>query len=155
MALNGPVPKDNPLRPELRKHEWIDVPDVPYEGPIPVKLPKYRLVPHKDGAYEDEVLQLTRDWWATVCRMPHCVLWTEADWRFALSSALVADMAYRGVSTAATELRNREKVLGTTLDYRRALRIRHVDPESNVPESNPSTPANVISMDRRSRVNAS
>jgi hypothetical protein len=32
-----------------------------------------------------------------------------------------------------TELRNREKVMGTTHDYRRALRIRYVAPSARAP----------------------
>ena len=34
---------------------------------------------------------------------------------------MIADAAFTGGIGAATELRNREKVLGTTVDYRRAL----------------------------------
>jgi hypothetical protein len=33
----------------------------------------------------------------------------------------------------ATELRNREKVLGTTIDSRRDLRIRYTEPASSPP----------------------
>ena len=71
---------------------------------------------------------MTRQWWDTVSTMPHCVLWSPADWMFALTTATVADAAFCGISSAATELRNREKVLGTTVEYRRDLRIRYVDP---------------------------
>jgi hypothetical protein len=60
-------------------------------------------------------------------RMPHCVLWTQADWEFALDSIEIAAQFYEGDSRLATELRNREKLLGTTLDFRRDLRIRYVD----------------------------
>jgi hypothetical protein len=55
----------------------------------------------------------------------HC--WTE-----------VEDSPYTGGPIGlATELRNREKVLGTTIDSRRDLRIRYTDPRR--PRSRTST----------------
>ncbi|HEY8661990.1 MAG TPA: hypothetical protein VIL68_00085, partial [Propionibacteriaceae bacterium] len=70
---------------------------------------------------------ITRDWWDTISSMPHCILWTGSDWVFALATAIVADAAFTGGVGAATELRNREKILGSTFDYRRSLRIRYMD----------------------------
>jgi hypothetical protein len=98
-------------------HEWVDVPDVPYAGEAP-DLPT-------EVAWQ---LQ-TRRWWDTVCRMPHCALWTEAEWRVALETAYVADAFYSGKTTTASELRRRECALGMTLDARRDLRIRYVPVE--------------------------
>ena len=72
----------------------------------------------------------TRRWWKAVSRMPQCALWSEADWDFALQTALVAAAFHRGDVKAATELRQREKVMGTTMDARRDLRIRYVPPET-------------------------
>lgn len=69
----------------------------------------------------------TKRWWKTVSRMPHCVLWTEADWQFALDTALIAAGFHAGDMRLATELRAREKILGTTADARRDLRIRYID----------------------------
>jgi hypothetical protein len=43
---------------------------------------------------------------------------------------------------AATELRNREKILGTTFDYRRSLRIRYVDHPAET-----GADAEVVSLD--------
>jgi hypothetical protein len=71
----------------------------------------------------------TRRWWAAVSAMPHCVLWTDTDWRYALDTARVAACFHSGDVRWASELRTREKVLGTTLDSRRDLRIRYVDPD--------------------------
>lgn len=65
--------------------------------------------------------------------MPHCKLWTPGDWQFAILTAHVADMAYRGHTGSAAELRNREKVMGTTYEYRRDQRIRYVAPLQEVP----------------------
>lgn len=106
--------------------DWVEVPNVPYEGERP-ELPASRTVVTRDGQVQVDLQPLTLRWWDTVSRMPHCSLWTESDWMFALTTATVADAAFCGIASAATELRNREKVMGTTVEYRRDLRIRYVD----------------------------
>lgn len=73
----------------------------------------------------------TKRWWATVATMPHCVLWTDADWQFAFDTALVAAAFHAGNTRLATELRNREKTMGTTVEARRDLRIRYRVTEPN------------------------
>ncbi len=45
-----------------------------------------------------------------------------------MDTAIVAAAFHSGSVAAAAELRQREKILGTTLDARRDLRIRYVDP---------------------------
>jgi hypothetical protein len=62
--------------------------------------------------------------------MPHCVLWHDSDWAYALDTAVVHDQASYGSVSAMAELRLREKSLGTTFDARRDLRIRYVEPET-------------------------
>lgn len=109
-------------------HDWVEIPDKPYTGRVPVTLPAQRTVSTADGPRSVPVLKETKNWWAAVRRMPHCAMWTPTDWQFALSTALVVDMAYRGVSGAQVEQRQRERTLGTTMDARRDLRIRYVDP---------------------------
>lgn len=80
--------------------------------------------------------------WAAWAGMPHCVLWQASDWSFALATLELAARFRDGGGTGlATELRNREKVLGTTLDFRRGLRIRYVEPGAA------ATPASVTSLD--------
>lgn len=106
--------------------DWTEVPNVPYAGDVP-ELPGERTVITRDGQEQVALQALTKQWWESVSSMPHCVLWTRSDWMFALSTATVADAAFCGVSSAATELRNREKVMGTTVEFRRDLRIRYVD----------------------------
>jgi hypothetical protein len=61
--------------------------------------------------------------------MPHCVLWYPSDWQFALDTAMVHASAAHGSVSAMGELRQREKIMGTTVDARRDLRIRYVDEE--------------------------
>ena len=106
--------------------DWTEVQNVPYSGERP-DLPKTRTVISREGQESVTLQAMTKQWWEAISTMPHCVLWTSSDWMFALSTATVADAAFCGVSSAATELRNREKVLGTTVEYRRDLRIRYVD----------------------------
>ncbi len=107
--------------------EWTDVLDVPYSGTVP-ELPRRRRVILQFGATKDVTLHaLTKAWWRDVSRMPHCLLWSRSDWRFAITTALVADAFHYGHGPSGTELARREKVLGTTVDARRDLRIRYVD----------------------------
>jgi hypothetical protein len=106
--------------------EWTEVLNAPYTGEIP-ELPPSRTVITRDGQEQVDLQPLTAKWWESVTTMPHCVLWAPSDWMFALTTATVADAAFCGISSAATELRNREKVMGTTVEFRRDLRIRYVD----------------------------
>ena len=108
-------------------HEWTEVPNVPFAGKPPVGLPATRTVLLEDGPADIKLHSQTKAWWRRIARMPHCRLWSESDWEFALETALVADALFYGRTTAATELRQREKVLGTTVDARRDLRIRYVE----------------------------
>jgi hypothetical protein len=51
--------------------------------------------------------------------------WQRSDWEFALDSIELAGMLHdTGETKYASELRNRERDLGTTLEYLRDLRIR-------------------------------
>lgn len=103
-----------PIRHRTRPvHDWIEVEHAPFEGAPP--LP---------GRWSASVMR----WWHAVSRMPHCVLWDESDWQFAFDTARVAKAFYGGKLGAAVELRQRERILGTTVDARRDLRIRYVDP---------------------------
>ena len=114
MAQPGPKPKPEDQRRNQNRptHDWVTVPDIPYAGaaPNPGRLPAR-----------------TKQWWAAIVRMPHCVLWTESDWQFAIDTAWVhATWAKTHAAGQAAELRIREKTMGTTADARRDLRIRYV-----------------------------
>ena len=100
-------------------HDWIEVERIPFVGgsKLPVHQPNGKLWPKP-----------TRHWWQVVSAMPHCVLWDEGDWQFAVDTAVIAAAFHDGDMRVTTELRQREKILGTTLDARRDLRIRYVDP---------------------------
>lgn len=125
MAHSGPAAKAN-KHGRTPTADWIDVPDVPYGGPWP-DLPKLR-----GGGKWNE---LALEWWNEVRVMPHCVLWEKTDWLYATHTALMMhywfrDMASGEATTSqATEIRRREDHIGTTLESRRKLRIRYVEPE--------------------------
>jgi hypothetical protein len=89
----------------------------------------------------------TLQWWDILIHMPHCVLWDDSDWQFALETALLAATFHAGDARVANELRQREKIMGTTMDARRDLRIRYVD---SVEEN--ADPAIVTAMESYRRV---
>lgn len=115
-------------------HEWTDVPNVPFK-----KAPKFHLLPSLN--------EQTQRWWKAVSTMPHCVLWTKTDWQFAMDTALLHHGVVLGDTPRAAEVRQREKIMGTTHDFRRDLRIRYVDP-SDDDEGRPAG-SNVRSIDSR------
>jgi hypothetical protein len=119
MPVTGRKPKpDGQKRNRMKPvHDWVEVQDVPFSSGRP--LPR---APRWVGQWP----AATKRWWATVSTMPHCVLWDNSDWGFAEDTALLAARFHEGDVRVATELRNREKVLGTTIDFRRDLRIRYV-----------------------------
>jgi len=127
-------------------HDWIEVEDVPYHGPAPLLPNRYRTI--EDDADNHQIRlkwpARTRHWWSVVSSMPHCVLWTESDWQFALD---VAEIHARFVEGAnGTELRIREKLLGVTMDSRRDLRIRYVAARPE-PVASEDVPDNVRYLD--------
>lgn len=124
MPIPGTKPAEERRRRNKPTHDWTEVDDVPFDGGP--KLP-----PTKAG--ERTWPTATRRWWKAISRMPHCVLWDEGDWIFALDTACIHAAFHNGDIKAATELRNREKVMGTTVDFRRDLRIRYVEPAVEVP----------------------
>lgn len=116
MAVAGRKPKEGAKRNRVPpRHDWTEVQDRPYEGPRP----------NLGRRHEGRWPAATRRWWEVISRMPHCVLWTEADWQFALDTAEVHARWVEG-NSPASELRIRESRMGTTLDARRDLRIRYV-----------------------------
>lgn len=101
-------------------HDWTEVEDTPFEGGP--RLPRSR----SNGRTWPK---RTRAKWEAWRSMPHAKLWGPAEWDFALDSIELAALVHEGEARHATELRNREKVIGTTLDFLRDLRIRYVEPK--------------------------
>jgi hypothetical protein len=123
-AGRKPKPPGQAVNRNKPTHDWTEVSRVPFEGGPDL--------PPADPPWPTATVR----WWESVRRMPHAVLWDESDWIFAVDTALIHSALHKGDVRVATELRNREKVLGTTMDFRRDLRIRYVEPE---PEA--ATPA--------------
>lgn len=121
-------------------HEWTEVPDVRYAGPVPALPARWGF--DSDGFKVRQTWPArTKHWWEVISAMPHCVLWNEADWLYALD---VAECHARFIEgTSGTELRIREKMLGNTMDARRDLRIRYVKPT----EVNTGRVAGVANLD--------
>lgn len=118
MPIQGRKPK-----PEGQKRnrvqspiDWAVVPNVPFEGGPDL--------PERESGWPAGTVR----WWKAISAMPHCRLWSETDWAFALDTARVHAAFQSGHMPSAAELRLRDKVLGTTFDARRDLRIRYVDP---------------------------
>jgi hypothetical protein len=158
MPAAGRKPKEGDKRNRMPPvHEWRQIERRPFTGKPLVTLPAKRSVSTKDGSVELPLLPATKAWWRAVSRMPHCSLWSETDWQFAMVTALVADAAFRGDLKAVSELRQRERVIGTTDDARRDLRIRYVDPEPRPPrERKRAADGQVVQLDdRRARVSSS
>lgn len=130
MGMAGRKPSERPVVHRVKPTvDWTDVINEPFSGFVP-ELPQSRTVMSKDGEpIEIPIETRTRNWWNALTKMPHCVLWQDSDWAFAIDTAMVHAAASHGAITAMAELRMREKVLGTTVDSRRDLRIRYVEPE--------------------------
>lgn len=131
MPISGAKPSGRPtVNRNKPTHDWTTVPNKPYTGPRP-ELPLTRQVMVKNGEVEIvPIEERTRQWWQVISSMPHCILWTDSDWVFALDTAMVHAAAVYGSVTANSELRQRERILGVTMDARRDLRIKYVDDEA-------------------------
>ena len=92
-----------------------------------------RLTKDIDRLVQHEWTAGTRTWWRHISTMPHCILWSDAQWQYARETALVHDRWVRGDRARAGEMRQREAIMGTTLDARRDLRIRYVSPMAFAP----------------------
>lgn len=131
VAGRKPKPRDQIRHRVPPVHEWAEIPDVPFmDGPrLPARAPS--------GPWP----KLTRKWWAGVSHLPHAVLWHEADWQFALDTAVLVAVYHLGDLSLAREIRAREAVIGTTVDARRDLRIRYVPPVADDVTESPAVTA--------------
>ena len=136
MPVTGNAPKLDRSQVRHRNNlvaDWTEVENVPFTGG-----PRLRdratggvSVMEVGAANSETWPQATLDWWDDIRRMPHARLWTEAEWRYAMDTAEIHARtmeAWRGYTGAS--LLPREKQLGVTADFRRALRIRYVEPKS-------------------------
>lgn len=133
MPIAGRKPKANPRNRVPPVHDWVELADVPFVGAprLPARGARRRWP------------TATRRWWAALSTMPHCVLWTESDWAYAFDTAELHARFVEGGDSA--QVRMREKVLGTTVDARRDLRIRYLAPPPDEPTE--AQPAPVSQLD--------
>ena len=101
MAMPGRKPSDRPTVTRHKPtHDWTEILNVPYSGDHP-ELPLSRTLLKGDEPIEIPIENRTRDWWIALCKMPHCVLWQDSDWAFALDTAMVqaaaAAPAFHGI----------------------------------------------------------
>lgn len=102
---------------------WHDFPDTPFlEGR------KRELPTPPPGGWSPQ----TVTWWDHIRTMPHASAWAETDWDYAAATAYVHTQFWRGLITAAAELRMRERLMSCTWESRRAASIRYV-PVDGVP----------------------
>ncbi len=148
MAHSGPPAKGTKIG-RTPTADWIEVPNEPFAGPWPVDLP-----PKCGRAKWNPMVE---QWWKIVRTMPHCTLWELSDWLFAVETAYLKQelwSAYGGEdgtkTTAWTELRRREGLMGTTAEERRKLRIRYVDqrPQVEGDDGQPDDDPEVVVEDR-------
>lgn len=133
MPITGrkPKPQGQAVTRHKPVHDWTEVIDTPFHGGhrLPPKMPNGKPWPTQ-----------TMRWWRVISTMPHCILWSDSDWFFAEHTARLVALFDAGMVTVAKEVRDRERVMGTTVDYRRDLRIRYIDPPAEVAE-------NVVNID--------
>lgn len=139
MAITGRPPRANARNRNPRAYDWTTVPNLRFDGPSPELPSRGRQRWHVE----------TRAWWEAVRRMPHCTLWTETDWRFALETARLVDDFWRGELGRAAELRLRSAKLGLTHEDRLKIRVRYVEPEDQDEGEAAVDPASVTRLDER------
>lgn len=134
MPAPGRKPNERSVNKTPSKIDWIEVENIPYDGAVP-ELPLTRTYVNPKGEIQEVPIEnRTRYWWEAVTKMPHCILWQPSDWQFALDTAMVHASASHGSISAMGELRQRERIMGTTVDARRDLRIRYIDPQLDEPQ---------------------
>jgi hypothetical protein len=116
MPRTAPKPEGQRRRANAPTFEWNEFPDTPFTG-----------APDLGRMAEgSEWPDFVQTWWATISTMPHCAMWEASDWSFARLTAPLVLACMTGSSSAASELRQRERVMGVTVDGRMYLRIRYV-----------------------------
>ena len=113
-----------PTSDQARHHNplkaWTEVPDQLYTEGRARELPGGRAV----------WALTTLHWWEAVRTMPHCRLWSDSDWAFAETTALLHQAVWTGDDPGkVAELGRRERFLGMTREARDGMRIRYTEPE--------------------------
>lgn len=123
--VGRPAKDDDAKRNRMpTKNDWVDVADVPFDGPMLQRLnPDFPWMPN------------TLAWWEAVRQMPHCALWGVQDWMFAAETALLVQTIHSGdgglTASIMGQLTRRELEMGMTEPSRRQQRIRYVQPSTD------------------------
>jgi hypothetical protein len=131
VSMAQTAPKD----PETRRnrtpqvHDWVDVPDVPCDGPALDRL-------RPDIPWHPADLA----WWEAIRVMPHASLWSISDWTFAAETAVIVHELNSGnfSPTLIGHLTRRELAFGMTEAQRRQQRIRYVQQVEETPVAAPA-----------------
>lgn len=147
--IRGAKPKEDrsQVRHRIAVLDFDDYPDVPFDGP---KLPtRWRYESGKEvrAAWP----AATKRWWEKIRQMPHAKSWAPTDWEFAFTTA-EGHARFTEGKGSLTELRARERRMGTTADARRDMRIRYVAPSAatkreDAGEVAPAVAASVTQLD--------
>ena len=113
--MRGQPQKANSRNPNPIVHHWIEVPNIPFDGPSLDSI--------LSRLWNAETLA----WWETVRTLPHAALWVDADWMFAARTALLVDDPDATKPTLAGQITRREAAIGMTDSQRRQNRIRYVE----------------------------
>jgi hypothetical protein len=107
-------------------HDWVDVPDVPCDGPALTRL-------RPDRTW----FPVTLAWWEAIRTMPHAKLWSVTDWTFAAETAMLVEQINCGegglTASIMGQLTRRELEMGMTEPSRRQQRIRYVQRVEETP----------------------
>lgn len=132
--------KGSPKDPDRRRnrmplaHDWVEVPDVAFDGPALDRL-------RPDIPWHPADLA----WWEAVRTMPHACLWNIGDWTFAAETAVIVHELNSGnfSPTLIGHLTRRELAFGMTEAQRRSQRLRYVpvDEVERVPKVERSSTA--------------
>lgn len=141
MAITGRPPSANSRNRNPKAYDWTTVDAVPFDGESP-ELPR-----NGRKKWHPETVA----WWDAVRQMPHCRLWTDTDWRFAIETAVLVDAFWHGEANRAAELRLRAAKLGLTHEDRLKLRIRYASPGGEADAPPAPDAAAVTRLDERRR----
>lgn len=155
MAGRKPTADRSQVRFKGAVAEWTEVENMPFTGAP--DLPDRSTVDISLTAVAEAGVipaqawpEATLRWYRTMSRMPHACLWEPGDWEFVFSTAEIHARFVEGwKGTAASELRQRERLMGAYLDSRRDLRIRYIEPRrAKATGTDDALPAEVTSLDK-------
>lgn len=139
MAIRGRPPKEQKRHRNPLVYGTVEVPDVPFTGPVPIKAQRSD---HPN----------TKAWLKVVSRLPHAILWQDADWAYIAETMRIKDAFEKGDLKLEAGLRRRYATIGMTYEDRLKLRIRYKPLLELVADLDDHEPAEATGTDRRARI---